>query len=243
MATSAAQDAAIKERIIKHMNADHRDSVRFRSSHYKDYLTYCQLQIRRYLEYYKNASFYEIHDARMTDMNLNNIKINYAGTITSIPLDPPMQSLKEARERLVQMDKDAVQALGRSDIPVTTFVPPYANLVHLFNFTQCILTYIVFCRIANFQPGSLLYDNLFFRFPGFVKLGLSIQPYLFPIMVAIHAFEAFLMTRKLKRHGLTPFDGPWWLWVGTCFVEGFTSFWRMDTWVAEKRKEKEAKKH
>jgi hypothetical protein len=48
----------------------------------------------------------------MTDIDLNGIKISYGGKSTLIPFDPPLKSLREARERLVQMDKDALSALG-----------------------------------------------------------------------------------------------------------------------------------
>lgn len=179
----------------------------------------------------------------MIDININNVKVRYGGKTAVLPFDPPMKALREARERLVQMDKDSLQKLGRSDITITKFVPCYVNPFHLFNFTQCFLTYAAFCRVANFTPGSLLFDNLLYRLPRFAKFCVTIQPYLFAIMVSIHAFESVLMIRKLAKHGLTPFESIWWFWVGTCFVEGVTSFWRLDGFVAEKTREKEAKKH
>lgn len=179
----------------------------------------------------------------MTDINLTHIKISYGGKQAVIPFDPPMKSLREARERLVQMDKDSLQALGRSDITITKFIPPYVHLGHLANFTQCFLTYTFFGRPSNFKAGSLLYDNLLFRLPRFANFCLTIQPYLFGIMISIHTFESVLMIRKLAKHGLTPFELIWWYWVGTCFVEGITSFKRLDGLIAEKTREKEAKKH
>jgi hypothetical protein len=51
------------------------------------------------------------------------------------------------------------------------------------------------------------------------------------------------MIKKLAKHSLTPFDKMWWPWTASCFVEGITSFWRLDGLIEEKRKEKEAKKH
>lgn len=200
-------------------------------------------QIRRYLQVSQRAWFHQVRDAKMTDISTTQMNFTYSGKPATIHFDPPMKSLREARDRLVQMDKDSLQSLGRSDIPLTTFLPPYQHPGHLFNFTTCIATYAAFASRANFTSGSLLYDSLLFRAPGFASFCWSIQPYLFWIMVGIHAFEGLLMMRKLARHGVDPLQGIWWMWVGSCFVEGAPSFWRLGAWVADRRAEKEAKKH
>lgn len=228
MATPEAQEAAVKERIVNHMNKDHADSV------------------RRYLEAFSQKSFYQVRHARLTDVTLNDIKFNCGGQHIVIPFDPPMKALREARERLVQLDKDALNALGRSDISITKYNPPWApgfHFIHLLNFTTCLLTWLAFSRNANFQPGSFLHDNLLSEFPHFNDFCSAIQPILLPTMFIIHAIEAVLMARKLSRHGLTPFDGVWWAWVASCFNEGWTSFLRANSLIEEKRKEKESKKH
>lgn len=160
-----------------------------------------------------------------------------------IPFDPPMKSFREARERLVEMDKDALHVLGRSDISITSFIPPTVKIGHLFNFTQCLLAYMLLPRPANFRPGSLLYDGLLYRVPSFAAFVAQISWIVFAIMLPIHIFEASLMVRKLQRHGCSPVDGVWWKWVATCFVEGFTAFWRLDGLIEGKKQEKEAKKH
>ncbi|KAF2708237.1 integral membrane protein-like protein [Pleomassaria siparia CBS 279.74] len=225
MSTSEAQEMVAKERIMKHMNADHQESI------------------RRYIEASEQTSFYQVRDAQMTDINLNNIKISYGGKQAVIPFDPPMKSLREARERLVQMDKDSLQTLGRSDISITKFVQPYAIPAHMMNFTTWLITYTAFSRRSNFMAGSLLYDTLLSRTPGFATFCLTIQPLLLVIIMGAHSVECVLMARKLAKHGLTPFEAVWWLWVGTTFVEGFTASLRLNGLIAEKKKEKEAKKH
>ncbi|KAF2005313.1 integral membrane protein-like protein [Amniculicola lignicola CBS 123094] len=225
MATPEAQEAAAKERIIKHMNADHQDSV------------------RRYFEHAQGVSAIRARNARMTDISLTEMKFSTGSTETSMAFDPPMKSLREARERLVQLDKDTLVSLSRSDIAVTKYIPPYVHPAHLFNFSSCLLTYIVYSRPAHFRPGSLFFDNLFYKFPGFANFSLTIQPWLMTIMLAIHIYESSLMIRKLGKHGLTAYDGVWWGWLASCFVEGVTSFKRLDGLIAEKKKEKEAKKH
>jgi hypothetical protein len=179
----------------------------------------------------------------MTDIDLNQMKFSCGGQTNTITFDPPMKALREARERLVEMDKDTLQILGRSDITVTRYIPPYVKLGHLFNFTQCMLVYLLLPRGANFRPGSLLYDNLLFMLPAFSRFVLQVRWIVLPIMLAIHITEAFIMARKMNRHGLSSADAMWWKWVGSSFVEGVTAFWRLGGLIAEKQRAKDAKKH
>lgn len=180
----------------------------------------------------------------MTDITLNDMKFACSGQQLTIPFDPPMKSLREARERVVQLDKDALKILGRSDIPITSYIPPYSfHPGHVYNFAQCLLAWAAFSSGGNFRPGSLLYDNLLFRFPGFANFSFTMQPYVITFMLVVHFIETIIMIRKLWRHGLTPLEGVWWAWVASCYVEGLTSFKRLDWFLEEKRKEKEAKKH
>lgn len=166
-----------------------------------------------------------------------------SGQTTTIPFEPPLKSLREARERLVQLDKDSLEKLNRDSTPITTFIPAYVNPGHLFNFAQCLLGYAILSRSSNFQPGSLHYDLWLYRVPDFAVLFGKARPYILFLMLAIHITESMLMVRKLGRHGLKPSERIWWLWVGTCFIEGVTSFWRLDGWIEARRKEKESKKH
>lgn len=179
----------------------------------------------------------------MTDIDLNQMVFSVGGQTNTIAFDPPMKSLGEARERIVQMDKDALQVLDRSDITVNRYIPPYVKLGHLLNFTQCMLVYLLLPRGANFEPGSLLYDNLLFMVPAFATFVLHVRWIVLPIMLAIHIAESIIMANKVKRHGLSSADAVWWQWVGSSFVEGVTAFWRLDELIAENQKEKDAKKH
>ncbi|KAF1925419.1 uncharacterized protein M421DRAFT_423736 [Didymella exigua CBS 183.55] len=225
MASTEAQEAAAKQRIIKHMNADHHDSI------------------RRYVEAYVSTSPRQSHSAQMTDIDLNQMAFSVGEQMSTVTFNPPMKSLREARERLVQMDKDTLQILGRSDITVNRYIPPYAKLGHLFNFTQCMLVYLLLPRGANFEPGSLMYDTFLFMVPAFARFVLQVRWIVLPVMLAIHITESFIMANKVKRHGLSSADTVWWQWVGSSFVEGVTAFWRLNELIAEKQKEKDAKKH
>ncbi|CAI6265851.1 unnamed protein product [Periconia digitata] len=225
MASSEAQEVAAKQRIVNHMNADHSDSI------------------RRYLEAFSKKSSFQARNARMTDVTLHDMKFDCNGEPVAIPFDPPMKSYREARERAVQLDKDALRLLGRSDIPITKYIPPWVHWGHLFNFTQCFITFGLFSRAAHFQPGSLPHDVFLHHFPKFISFALAIQPYLITIMAAIHAFEVVIMMRKLGRHGLSLFDGVFWAWSASIFVEGITATLRLNEFIRSKQQEKEAKKH
>lgn len=187
---------------------------------------------------------FQSRKAQLIDIDLNQMVISSGkGQRSVIAFDPPMQNLREARERVVKLDQDALQVLGRSDISVTTFVPPYTNPVHLALFTVCLLCFLLFPRQANWQPGSLLYDNVLYLVPGFANFVAKVGWTVFVLMVPIHATESVIMARKLAKHGCTFLDAVWWKWVGTCFVEGITSFKRLDAVIEEKKREKAAKKH
>lgn len=179
----------------------------------------------------------------MTDISLHGMGFDCHGKRVTIAFDPPMKSLREARERVVQLDKDALQRLGRSDITITKYVPPYDNLLSLFNFSLCLLVYAVFSRAAHLKAGSFLYDTLLYHFSGFANFCLTIRSLLLVIMVGIHVTETVFMAKKLRTHGLTPLDGLWWAWVGSCFVEGKTSFMRLDAHIDGKIREKQGKQH
>jgi hypothetical protein len=181
--------------------------------------------------------------AQMVDIDLNQMVFSCGGQQAVIAFDPPMKAMREARERLVQLDKDALQTLGRSDIPITKFVPAYTHPAHLWNFTQCVLAMVLLPRQANWQPGSLLYDNMLYVVPGFASFVARIGWTVFVCMLPIHAVEVVIMARKLAKHGCTFMDAVWCKWVGTCFIEGFTSFSRLNALIEEKRREKDAKKH
>lgn len=181
----------------------------------------------------------------MTDISLNEMKFTCNGQQHIIAFDPPMKSLREARERVVQLDKDALQILHRSDISIDNYTPPTVKFGHLWNFSQCLLSYLFLPFPSIWQPGSLLYDTLLYHVPWFASFVAQFGWWIVVgIMIPLHTTEAGFMARRLRtKHGLTPLDAMWWAWTTSCFVEGVTSKWRLDSLIEDKRKEKEAKKH
>jgi len=57
-------------------------------------------------------------------------------------------------------------------------------------------------------------------------------------MVSIHLFETALMRQRMKRHSVVTGSGVWWAWILSCFVEGITSFKRIDAFVRRSDKAK-----
>jgi len=154
-------------------------------------------------------------------MDLNSLHIRCGGALYTIPLDPPLSSLKEARERVVQMDREAIAGLGRS--AVKEYRSPKG--FHAVVFGLCLFTYVVFSRRGNVLPGSLVYDYLLKHVPGSSYFA-GIQPAVLWLMVGIHAAEAVVMARRLGRHSVPLLSRLWWMWVGSCFIEGYGSFQR-----------------
>lgn len=137
----------------------------------------------------------------MVDIDLDKMVFSCGGQEAVIGLDPPMKTLREARERLVKMDSDALQTLGRSDITITKFVPSSTRPAHLWNFTQALLAFVLLPRAANWQPGSLLYDHVLFMMPWLANFAAKYGWVIFMMMVPIHSIEVVIMVKKLAKHG------------------------------------------
>ncbi|KAI9869453.1 MAG: hypothetical protein M1813_000242 [Trichoglossum hirsutum] len=224
MSDSAVRDDAAKTRIIKHMNADHQDSL------------------VRYLEHFSYLPPSLARNARIIDISLDSLTLVSSGIRTVIPLEPPMASWSEARERMVKMDKAAITGLGRSDITIKEYAPPTG--VGAVAFVLCLSTLLAFRTRRNFESGSLLYDILLASFPAVASFFHTIQPWLFYPMISLHAAEAVHFERsRLGHHSVPRWSQLWWLYVLTHFVEGITSFWRFDRLVERKKAERAKEKH
>ncbi|KAH0553045.1 hypothetical protein GP486_006760 [Trichoglossum hirsutum] len=224
MPDSSVTDDAAKSRIIKHMNADHQDSL------------------VRYLEHFSYLPPSLARHARIVDISLDSLTLVSSGIRTVIPLDPPMANWSEARERMVKMDKAAIAGLGRSDITIKEYAPPAGRGAVIF--VLCLTTLLVFRTRRNFEPGSWLYENLLANFPAVCSFFHTIQPWVLYPMFLLHAVEAVHFERtRLRHHSVPRWSRLWWLYVLTHFVEGVTSFWRFDRLVERKKAEKLKEKH
>lgn len=223
------QTAAVKTRIISHMNADHSSSLSL------------------YLQYYCCIPASHADSAKLTDVALDHLIIESTFGRNLIPIDPPMKSYAEARERLVEMNRASLEGLGLSDIVVQEWRPP-RNVLHVGSFVICLLMFISLPRRANFTPeaGGVFYQlwSLGGRVPVLAKLCYNLQPILLPVMLLIHGFEVYtIVTTRLKKHQVRVGSSIWLLWVVDNFIEGFGCFQRFDQIVKEKQELKNSRKH
>lgn len=215
--TTMASNNSPKTFIINHMNADHQDSLSL------------------YLQAYNNVPSKEAKSAHLEDFSLTDLVITAAGTRYSVPINPPMKSLSDARPRVVAMHKECLERLGLSDIVVTEYrLPRGQNAVVA---VVLIVAYALFFRRSNFLPGSLVYDWLSPSGPVLAEYCYNIQPILFPGMVFLHAAEAYLLTaRRLRRHRVPFMSGLWCIWMVSTLIEGVGAWRRFDEIVEEKEK-------
>lgn len=174
-------------------------------------------KVIRYAEHYGNASRYTSRNAKVEDITLDKLVLSAGGRTISIPLDPPLKSFSEARERVVKMDQDCIEALGRDSITIKEYRAPKG--FEAIVFATCFSTYILLSR-----PEHVSF--VFQMVPEFAAFVLKIRLLVLFPMIAIHVFEASLMIRKLQRHSVPFFSKLWWAWTASCFVEGVGSFRR-----------------
>lgn len=227
-----SSEAAVKKRIIKHMNHDHQDSI------------------RRYLEHYTHISPFSARNATLTDIFYSAMEIRVppflglgSGNYYIVPISPKLESWADARPRLAAMDHEALAALGRSPVTVKSYVPPYGFM--LLVFIACVLTYVSFCYRGNFVPGSLFYESLRLDvIPRFARFCYKIQPLIISIMVGVHGLEAWwTATGRLRKHSVPVGSSLWFKWVGSAYVEGLGATVRFDQLVREEEEKRAKAKH
>ncbi|KAI9847378.1 MAG: hypothetical protein M1837_002566 [Sclerophora amabilis] len=224
MAQIRAGDAATRERIMKHMNADHQDSL-------------C-----RYLEFYCRLPSSLARHARLAEITFDHMILTSAGTRNIIPFDPPLQSWSDVRPRVVKMDEDAMTGLGRSDITIREYKAPKG--FHAVVFALVVLTVILNSRRQNFLPGSYLYDKILHHFPGTTEFLRMLQAPILFIIFVVHISEATWFDRsRLVKHNIPRLSRLWWTWIISNLVEGVGSFQRFDRLVARKQEEKDQARH
>lgn len=205
-----------RKRIVDHMNADHQDLLPL------------------FLEVYCLVPRSAAQSAQMEDVSLSELVIRANRTRYRIPFEPPLSSLDDVRQRVIDMRDHCIQTLGLSDIVVREYRPPTGS--HAVLFTVCLATFIAFSRRSNFLPGSTLYSVALSHVPRFAAFCYTIQPLLITTMTAIHLAEAIhLAIKRLRPHRVPLFSWLWWAWVVDDFIEGVGALMRFDALVREER--------
>lgn len=153
-----------------------------------------------------------------------------------------MNAWSEARARFADLDAQALEGLGRSDITVKKYRKPTGFMAVVF--AAVLLTYIAFSRRSNFQPGSSLYNMLLGHVKGFARFCYRVQPLvLYPTLV-IHLAESIHMHQsRLRKYNVPMFSRLWWTWIGSTMIEGVGAFIRIDQVVKEEEMKKGGAKH
>lgn len=140
------------------------------------------------------------------------------------------------------MDAEAVAGLKRSNITVRKYVKPTGFMALVA--VMVLLNLIVFPQRANFQPGSLFYDNLLVYAPRFARFNLYIRPLVLGLILGIHPAETVYMhVSRLRKHTVATLSGLWWIWILSTLVEGYGAFVRFDRIVEEEERKKANAKH
>jgi Protein of unknown function (DUF2470) len=234
-ANGAPSDAAMQARIITHMNADHADSLSL------------------FLQFYNNLSPTLASNPQLDTFTLDHMTIKSSFGRSHIPLTPPLTSYAEARQRMVDMNAEALTGLGFSSTKIEEYVPPQ-KLWQLFIFGLCLVCFVSFSPVGSPDLGpnashsrvNLLY--MFWSFGGLVPelsyFAHDVAMYVFVLMLVVHGSEAGWMAySRLRRHRVSVGTLVWWQWVLSCSIEGFGSFLRFDQLVNEKVEEEQKKKH
>ena len=225
MADPKVKDVAAKQRIITHMNADHQDSL------------------VRYLEHYCHLSSFSARNAKLEDISFASLTIaSSQNTQHVISIEPPMVAWAEARERVVAMDAEAVKGLKRSNITMKKYKEPSGLMAVVF--IAAAISFALFSKRSNLEPGSFLYNHVLWYAPGFAKWCYKIQPLLIFLMVTIHGGEAvYMVTGRLKKHSVPRFGMLWWKWMLSTYIEGVGAFVRFDRIIKEEEEKKLKAKH
>ncbi|KAI9371529.1 hypothetical protein BJX61DRAFT_534727 [Aspergillus egyptiacus] len=219
-----ADNQPTKAFITKHMTTLHADSLSL------------------YLRAYCGVSQRAAQPAALEDIRLTDMVVSAQGNRYTIPFDPPLESLSEARPRIIAMHKESLRRLGLSDITVTEYVPPRGG--QIIGFALCLAVLLGYSKRGNFAPGSLLYETVGLgKFPRFTEFSYKYQPWIWGPLAVAHAFEAVVLLgwMRLRKHNVKLFSGLWWTWMVLGFVEGFPAWMRFDKVVKKKEEAEHAK--
>lgn len=212
--------AAMKSRIITHMNADH------------------QLSLRLYLQHYCHVPSSGTVKASLEDISTDHITLNSSFGRHVVPFDPPMKSLMEGREKLVAMHQHCLQELDLSDIVIDDYQLPRAVFPYVLA-ALVVLIGLTFPFRESLRPESrsVIYDiwSLGGRVPQLASLSHALAPAVLCFIYLAHGVEMVVLARtRLRKHWVETFSRTWWLWLGECALVGYSAFQHLDRMVKKK---------
>ncbi|KAF5134885.1 hypothetical protein E5D57_005522 [Metarhizium anisopliae] len=224
MAAPAPADQGLQDRILSHMNTSHTR------------------ELTHYLRHYCGLTPSQARGASLRDVTLQGMRIRAGGADYVVHFKPALQSWNDVRPRVIEMDAIARKSLGISDIYMTAYrAPRFADALVM---ASVAFYFVSFLALPWIVPGSSIWSILTAYFPGGPEMfRWSVKLIFYPVL-AIHLIEPMVLdATRLQKHGVDRWSGQWWMWVVSCFFEGLMVFKRFDSVIAEKRAQKEAKKH
>jgi hypothetical protein len=208
MAEHIDKNTMIKDRIISHMNADHQTSL------------------ADYLQFYAKATPHEASTAELVDINTGGMTItrvtepNGPPRPIVVPIDPPMDSLSQARERLVAMAFESMEGLGRSRWKVETYaVPSLAGII--YGIVTCAFLALLLFPDLTLPPGAKARQLLLFDSDVAARFLYLYQREGRSVIMGIAVYTTIVrMRRRLARHGYASSRGVWASWLVAALLEG-----------------------
>lgn len=225
-AAPPAQDA-VKARIMGHMNKDH------------------SLSLFDYLNYYLHRDFDPDHPqshVEMVDITNTSVTLKYSHKdspneqVAIIPINPPMDSLRDARGALVDMAREAATARGFATHRISEFVAPWASksaLHDILVFATVLVAIVPPLRSAVFGSIGGLLGIPADGGPFFGGIVSFLEK--FPLLPAIityvgHTAEAFFILKPQVTKYRVPYPQRTY-WYLANFFEGFPALQRFNRLV------------
>lgn len=221
--------AALKTRILNHMNADHH------------------LSLRMFLQHYNHVPSSGTHSAKILDITPEHMILQSSYGRHVVAFEPPMKSLSEARERFVEMHNLCLRKLDVSDVVIKGYSPPD----RLWQYGLSSLVLLIFATFPfreSLRPesGSVISKiwSVGGLAPWLAQLSYTLAPLTLGFIIVAHAAEAvWFANTKLRRHWVETGSVIWWCWIVDCMVEGVGSWSRFDRIVKKMEEKKPGGKH
>ena len=226
MAEATSKDNAAKARILKHLNADHQESLAL------------------YLRHYAGLSSSAAKAPTLTDITFSEMTfLTRDGKATTVPFNPPMQSWSEARVRTVEMDRDSRAALDISSIRITEYELPQG--IWQWSVIGVILwAFSVYLNVGLIVPGTFVYDKIVPWWPGGHKWFFWTVDQLPYMVFGIHLVEAVCLDYfMLRKYNVQRWSALWWKWFMSSVAEGGGATFRVNAMVKRRKVEAEKQKH
>ncbi|EUC66101.1 50S ribosomal protein L3, partial [Rhizoctonia solani AG-3 Rhs1AP] len=208
MSASSEDVSAIKDRIIRHMNEDHHDAL------------------VDYLRFYLKVPAHEAATAELVDINNGGMKVtritetNGFPTPIVVPIDPPMNSLSQARERLIAMSFEAIEGLGRSRWRVESYPKPSLAGV-MYGAVAGITLALTLFPNETLRPGAKARQLVLFDSENVARWLYIYQREIRSLIMGSAVYTAIMpIRRRLQRHSYMSGWGQWLAWFTVALFEG-----------------------